>query len=255
MLTIWYLILLLFTLYLTQLALGPIVIYFASKQTANPQFRTFDLSNPPIPLPTNYTQSLPLLESLGFTPVAHLVSASFVNGAHLVLTVCVNRREKVTAIVSHILAEAPLMSRALLTFTEFCTEFEDGHEINTLNSDQAPVFVQIPEKQTFRLPHLKDPRPLYKVHQALTGQRIGASKRLAPPGMEIVELIDGMKRDLEREAGFGRTALDASGKWYRPTLKGAVYGTFMLIWPMGTVRRFLLRRRGVQLAETLLREV
>ena len=125
--------------------------------------------------------------------------------------------------------------------------------MNTSNSDQPLAFVRVPEKQLFKLPHLTDPRHLYRAHQSLAGQRVGANKRLARPGEEAHELIKGMKRDLAREADFGRLALDNSGEWYRPTVKGAIYNTFMLIWPVGTLRRFLQRRRGVQLAGEVLK--
>ena len=108
--------------------------------------------------------------------------------------------------------------------------------------------MKVPEKQIFRLPHLTNLQHLYEVHRALTGQRLGANKRLALPGQEVRELIDGMKLDLAREAAFGRIALDASGEWYRPTMRGAIHSTLMLIWPIGMLRRKLQRRRGVRLA-------
>ena len=245
---IWYLIQLSLVLFVLELVIGPIVIYFTNKQSANPQFTTFDLSNPPMKLPASYMQSLPVLESLGFTPVAHLFAGKLATTIRMVLTVYVNRIEKETAVVVHMLSEVPPITRLLLTYTEFCTEFEDGYEVNTINAKQPSLFAVVPEKQIFRLPHLEDPRQLYKSHQVLAGQHLGTNKRLAPPGTEVEELIDGMKRDLAREAIFGRMALDAAGEWYRPTMRGAIHGTLMLIWPIGMVRRMLQRRRGVQLA-------
>ena len=71
---ITYLSQLMLLLYASQFVIAPIVIYFTNKQSANPQFTTFDLENPPLQLPPSYMQSLPLLESLGFQPVAHLFS-------------------------------------------------------------------------------------------------------------------------------------------------------------------------------------
>jgi hypothetical protein len=240
-------------LYASQFVIAPLVIYFSNKQSANPRFMTFDLVNPPLQLPPSYRQSLSLLESLGFQPVAHLFSEALATNLRVVLTVYVNRMEKEIATVAHMLCEVPPMTRVLHTYTEFCTEFDDGHEVNTSNSSQPGLFTVVPEKQIFRLPHLTDLQPLYDIHRALTGQRLGVNKRLAPPGQEVNELIDGMKLDLAREAAYGRVALDASGEWYRPTMRGAIYSTFMLIWPVGMVRRKLQRRRGVRLAADIFR--
>jgi hypothetical protein len=245
---ITYLIQVVLLLYASQFVVAPILIYFYNKQSANPQFTTFDLVNPPLRLPLSYMQSLPLLESLGFQPVAHLFSGALTTNSRVVLTVYVNRRERETATVVHILCEVPPMTRVLHTYTEFCTEFDDGHEMTTSNSNQPALFAVVPEKQIFRVPHLTNLQHLYEVHRALTGQRLGANKRLALPGQEVNELIDGMKRDLAREEAFGRIALDASGEWYRPTMRGAIHGTLMFIWPVGMLRRMLQRRRGVRLA-------
>jgi len=249
---IWYLIQIAVMLFVAQLILAPIVIYLTSKQSANPRFTPFDLQNPPMPLPQSYTQSMPLLESLGFTPVAHLFSAAVSPRLRLVMTLYVNRMERATATVVHMLAEVPPVTRVLHTYTEFCTEFDDGHELNTSNSNQAAFFTRVPEKQIFRLPHLNNLQSLHRVHQALVNQHFGGNKRVAPPGTEIDELINVMKRDLEREAIFGRLKLDKAGEWYRPTMRGAIHATIMLIWPVGALRRMSLHRRGVQLAQELL---
>lgn len=240
-------------LYASQFVIGPIVIYFSNKQSANPQFTTFDLESPPFRLPWNFMQSVSLVESLGFQPVAHLFSGTLATNVRLVLTVYVNRREREIATVVHMLCEVPPVTRVLNTYTEFCTEFDDGHEVNTLNSNQPALFAEVAEKQIFRLPHLTSLQHLYEVHRALTDQRLGANKRLPLPGKEVDELIDGMKRDLAREAAFGRMALDASGEWYRPTMRGAIRGTLMLIWPIGMFRRMLQRRRGIRLAAEVFR--
>jgi len=249
---IWYLIQIAVVLFVAQVILAPIVIYLTSKQSANPRFTPFDLQNPPMPLPQSYTQSVPLLEALGFTPVAHLFSATVSARLRLVITVYVNRMERATATVVHMLAEVPPVTRVLHTYTEFCTEFDDGHELNTSNSNQAAFFTRVPEKQIFRLPHLTNLQSLYRVHQALVTQHFGGNKRIASPGTEIDELIDVMKRDLEREAIFGRLKLDKTGEWYRPTMRGAIHATIMLTWPVGALRRMMLRRRGVQLAQEVL---
>lgn len=239
-------------LYAAQFLVVPIAVYFYNKQSANPQFTTFDLEAPPLPLPPSYMQTLPMLESLGFQAVAHLFSGELGTNVRVVLTLYVNQMARESAAVVHILAEVPALSRVLSTYTEFSTDFDDGHEVNTTNSSQPTLFVAVPEKQRFCLPHLTNLQHLYEVHRAMTYRRFGASRRLPLPGQEVNELTDAMKRALAREEAFGRLALDASGEWYRPTMRGAIYSTLMLIWPVGTLRRMLQRRRGVQLATEVL---
>jgi hypothetical protein len=249
---IWYLIQVAVVVFLAQLVLAPIVIYFTSKQSANPRFTPFDPRNPPLPLPLSYMQSLPLLEALGFTPVAHLFSGALSPRLHIVMTVYVNRTERACATVVHMLAEVPPLTRVLHTYTEFSTEYDDGHELNTSNSNQAAFFTRVPQKQIFRLPHLTNLQQLFSVHQALANRYFGGNKRLALPGQEIEELIGCMKRDLAREAIFGRLKLDHTGEWYRPTMRGAIYGTVLLIWPIGMLRRMRIRRQGVRLTQEIL---
>ena len=249
---IWCLAQVAVALFLLQLVGAPLVLYFTSKQSANPRFTPFNLQNPPMPLPKSYMQSLPLLEALGFTPVVHLFSGALSPRVRLVMTVYVNRMERTTATVVHMLAEVPPMTHVLHSYTEFSTDYDDGHELNTSNSNQAAFFTRVPEKQIFRLPHLTNLQHLFSVHQALSNQHFGGNKRLAAPGQEVEEIIDCMKRDLAREAIFGRMKLDHTGEWYRLTMRGAIYGTILLIWPIGMVRRMRIRRQGVRLTQEIL---
>ena len=124
---ITYLIQVVLLLYASQFVVAPIVIYFCNKQSANPKFTTFDLVNPPLRLPPSYMQSLPLMESLGFQPVAHLFSGALAKNLRAVVTLYVNRMKRETATVVHMLCEVPPMTRMLHTYTEFCTEFDDGN--------------------------------------------------------------------------------------------------------------------------------
>ena len=247
-----FLIQLVLLLYASQFIVAPLVIYFTHKRSANPQFTPFDLVNPPLQLPPSYMQTLPLLESLGFDAVAHLFSGALASKVRVALTLYVNRIEREIAMVVHMLGEVPPLTRVLSTYTEFCTEFDDGHEMSTSNSKQATCFAAVPEKQSFLLPNLTNLQQVYEVHRAVTGRRLGTNKRVAVAGQEVNEL-DGMKRDLAREAASGRIALDASGEWYRPTMRGAIHSTLMLTGPVGILRRMLQRRRGVRLAAEVFR--
>ena len=238
-----------------QVVVAPFVLYFSTRHAAKPQYQSFDLLNPPLPLPPSYTQNLGLLEELGFHAVAHLFAAGHATTVRYVLTLFVNQSEKDSAIVVHMISEIPPVTRMVVNYIEFFTNFEDGSEVNTINSKQGGAFVQVPEKKVFRLPHLTEPKQLYAVHRALlAAQRSAIDKRLPPAGEEVSHLIATMERDLAREASFGRLRLDDSGLWYRLTVKGAILNALKFGWPVGFLRRHLQRWRGQQLARAVLKD-
>jgi hypothetical protein len=236
----------------SQFVLGPFVLYFFTRHAAKPQFQSFALLNPPLLLPPSYTQNIVLLEELGFQAVAHLSGVRQSTGVRSVHTLFVNQSEKDMALVSHMLGEIPPVTRVAVNYVEFFTDFEDGSEINTINSKQPGGFVQVPKKKILRLPHITEPKQLYAVHRALLAQRPATNKRLPPAGEEVSDLIATMERDLAREASFGRLRLDDSGLWYRPTFKGALLLSLKFGWPVGFLRRRLLPWQGKRLARALL---
>lgn len=236
----------------SQFVVGPFVLYFFTRQTAKPRFQSFDLVNPPLELPPSYTENIARLEELGFQAVAHLFGAGHSTNVRYVLTLFVNRPEKDTANIAYMLGEIPPITRSVVNYVEFCTEFEDGGEVCTNNSKQPSGLVQVPEKKIFRLPHITEPKQLYAVHRAMLAKRPAVNKRPAPAGEEVSYLVATMERDLAREAGFGRLRLDDSGLWYRPTLRGAILICLKFGWPVGFVRRRILIWQGKSLARGVL---
>jgi hypothetical protein len=249
---IWYIVKLFLLVVAGQIVLGPFVLYLVNRQAAKPHFQSFDLQNPPMPLPPSYTRSIALLEELGFHAVAHLFGIGQNRSVRYVLTLFVNQSDKDMANVVHMLSEVSSVTRTILNYVEFSTEFEDGSEVCTNNSKQPSGFLQVPEKLILRLPHITEPKRLYAVHRAALAQRSALNKRLPPAGEEVSDLIASMERDLAREASFGRLKLDASGLWYRLTLKSAILYSLKFSWPMGFLRRRLQQWQGKRLADRLL---
>jgi hypothetical protein len=251
---IWYILELALFVAAVQFILGAFVLYLISRHAAKPQFQSFDLLNPPLPLPRSYTQNIALLEELNFEAVAHLFAGGQATGTRSVHTVFVNPSEKDIGLVTHMLNEISPVTRMTLNYIEFSTEFEDGSEINTNNSRLPAGFVQVPEKKIFRVPHITEPQKLYAVHRAILAQSSKTNKRLPAPGEEVEELVATMKRDLAREASFGRLRLDDSGLWYRPTMKGAAFMALKFGWPVGWLRGVILRTQGKRLTRAVLNE-
>jgi hypothetical protein len=238
----------------SQFILGPFVLYLTNRQAAKPQFQSFDLLNPPLPLPRSYAQNIALLKELNFEAVAHLFAVGQTTSVRSVHTLFVNHSQKDIGLVSHMLSEIPPVTHLTLNHVEFSTEFEDGSEINTNNSKLPSAFVQVPEKKIFRVPNVTEPQQLYAVHRALLAKSSKTNKRLPPPGEEVDDLVATMRRDLAREASFGRMKLDDSGLWYRLTMKGAILMALKFGWPIGFLRRRLLRWQGKRLSRAVLSE-
>lgn len=232
-----------------QFLLGPIVIYFTMRQAAKPRFQSFDLRDPPMQLPTSYKQSLAVLEELGFSSVAH-VSAAGTMSSRYVLTLFINQAERDMANVVHMSSQT-LLGRVAVNNTEFSTEFEDRSSVITNNSRQPGVFVKVPEKKVFRLPHITEPKQLYAVHRALLIQEPARKKWLPPAGEEVNDLAESIGRDLARQAKLGLLRLDSSGAWYRPTVTGSILMICKLAWPVGSLRRLIQRQRGKQLVRAI----
>jgi hypothetical protein len=249
---IWYIVKMALIFVAAQFVLAPFVLYFVNKHAARPQFQSFDLLNPPLLLPPSYTQNIALLEELGFHPVAHLFGAGHATTVRYVLTLFVNESEKDTANVAHMLSEVPPITRKVVNYVEFGTEFQDGSEVCTNNVKLPSGFVQVPEKKIIRMPHITEPNQLYAVHRAALAQRSPEIKKLVPAGEEVSDLIATMQRDLAREASFGRLRLDHSGLWYRLTVKSAILYSLKFNWPVGSLRRHFQRWQGKRLADALL---
>jgi hypothetical protein len=247
---IWSLIKIAVLVSAVQFLLGPIVTYFTMRQAAKPKFQSFDLLDPPMQLPPSHTQNIALLEELGFTAVAHLFAVGQARSSRYVLTLFINQAERDMANVVHMLSETAL-ARVAVNYLEFSTEFEDRSSVITNNSKQPGVFVKVPEKKIFRLPHLTEPKQLYAVHRALLIQEVMRKKWLPPAGEEVNDLADSMGRDLARQARLGLLRLDSSGLWYRPTVTGAILMICKLAWPVGSLRRLIQRQRGKQLVRAL----
>lgn len=250
--TAWSLLQLALMFLAAQIVLGPPALYVVVRHKARPHFQSFDLLNPPLPLPPSYAQSIALLEEFGFHAVAHLFNEKQNTTLRYVLTLFVNEAEKDMANMAHMLSEVPPITRMVVNYVEFTTDFEDGSEVCTNNAKLPSGFVQVPEKKIFRLPHVTDPKQLYAIHRALLARGPSLRKRLPPAGGEVDDLIATMERDLAREAGFGRLKLDSSGMWYRPTMKGAILGSLKLNWPVGFLRRRIQRSRGKRLVREVM---
>jgi hypothetical protein len=131
----------------SQFVLGPFVLYFFTRQSAKPQFQSFDLLDSPLLLPPSYTQNIALLEELGFQAVAHLSGVGQSTSVRSVHTLFVNQSEKDMALVSHMLGEIPPVTRVAVNYVEFFTDFENGSESTQLTPNNQVASCRFPRRR------------------------------------------------------------------------------------------------------------
>lgn len=193
-----------------------------------------------------YRRSALCIENLGFELLAHLRAVGHTPDTTSIVSLFVNRRSGETATVAHVLTQGPLVSPSSLFF-EFDTDFEDGSVLETNNTGSPPVFHQVPGRQVVKVPHVRRPEDLYRIHRYLSAIKGGVPK-LPPQGSEVEYFIDEMDRSLARQAEYGYFYLDPGTEAYCPTLKGAYLMSWRLLPPLSMLARALLARRGRQIA-------
>ena len=113
----------------------------------------------------------------------------------------------------------------------FCTEFEDGTAILTVNDGQT-VFRPDPLCDTVRWPGMCDPAVLYRLHAARVARdRRGRPTRLPTPEGAFAYMVAMDMKTLWRQAEAGYLRFDAADGVFRRTLTGAYVFRWKMLWP------------------------
>ena len=126
-----------------------------------------------------------------------------------------------------------------LTYLEFSTEFETGHDLCTNNSTQLPPWPSQPDKIMYSLPQVQDAARLYQVHQAVITHHRELVRPQAPPGRETIanHLTRSFEAEYEAKVIQGVLAPRNEKGQYRCTFRGAYVMTWGLLWPVTMFRR------------------
>jgi hypothetical protein len=228
----------------------PIVIYFKHYHLANPQFIPIEIEAARWQLPASYYEHIDTLQALGFTPVAHLFTDGQVDSTTVFLTLFMNSIHRETAMVTQIECQMPFYQSSA-HYIEFCTEFDDGYELNTNNFHLPNAYRSIPEKEVYRMRKIKDPQTLYSIHRYLVGEKPGVVRILPSAGNEVHKLCLSIQRDLNKQVEVGNLYLDEVSQKYRPTWIGAFLMTWKLVWPIRLIRQYLEDTRNERLVKHL----
>lgn len=215
---------------------GIILVYLKVRQPARSAFETLsthEMTQVTNPVFQNYVNAIQLL---GFDLVAHLRSENGQNNTRTILTLLYNHERHDQAIASEICVTNNGAIKPTLII-EFISEFTDGREICTNNSETLGVFAPVPEKPIYQLPEIKNAASLYFIHSGLAASLNAYKSPLPLEGNEIASLADGIERSLKRQTGAGYLYHDESSQTYRPTIKGAAIMTLKSLWPMSFIRK------------------
>ena len=228
---------------------GPILIHAKNSQPVNRNLTQLPVDYPLFHLPSTFPSKLYELEGLGFSLIGHLVSGDDKTSVRGIISLLVNRESKAMATIVSFFAKSSAAAPLSTHFVEFTTEFEDGSEINTLNSNIIRIFLPIPSKAVRRIPHLQSVSSLYRVHCHLVAQEAGHTAVLPPQGSEVAHLHASFGKDLGKQVELGYYFLDEAAQLYRPTWRAAVVSAWRLLWPAKQIIKHRQSQEGRRIAE------
>lgn len=228
-----------------------ILVHSRQRHPAEPEMTTFrpeELSSEGADFFDRMTEAL---AREGFQPVVHAVWEPQATQPRYQMR-AINRETREMALAVYArsgTAKNPVSIRYL----EFNSVFRNGTQIDTSNYRHLTRMPPFREKKVFLFPQITNPRQLLKLHRRVVSRYAGYEEAILPPrGEELEAMRQEVIRDCQRMARMGYLVHDEMENAYRPTWKGSILMTLRIIWPLSTIRRMLLRRRGNRLINTLL---
>lgn len=190
------------------------------------------------------------LLSLGFTYKTTINIRNFAPGQNTFFQVYYHLEDKNAAVITDMLQEIPGTKGQHTRYTEFNTVFENGLELGVTNNKlvRPPGFCT--DKIIIHIPDYAGLDKLYRLHKELKlfyGK--GSPCRLPDEGQIISEIKRTLLKELECSVKSGFQYLDKSTNQYRPTLKGAYMTTWHQLWPVGSIKLALLKRKARKLIQ------
>ena len=238
-----YALLVLAVVVLLPYVLGPLLIRFMHRQSAQPQLAPKRPEDLPRPATLFIVEATNALTTEGFAqwPIFAFGSET----AMLFLKYFVNRATGDAAMAVVVQAGVGDIKRIADKHVTFSTKLVDEFEIRTTNTGTIGVMPPVPGRDVLQLLNVRDPLRLHQIHVARVRRLSqGRSPVLPSEGQEIATVTAEISQDLTRQVAVGYFYLDAKSQSYRPTWKGAVLMTWKSAWPVKQIRRQRLMRRA-----------
>ena len=223
---------------------SPLIIYLTQRQPANPRLDPAGGDPATTPVLTPLAAPTRAIQTLGFELIG-CYGLSMAPNVTSFLSYLVHRANGDLAIVAHLASPVKTVDMA-----EFATRFVDGSSVTTGNNRTLGVYLRPKNKPVYHFPGENDLAKIYRYHQALIQRDKGSLKKDVPaPGKEEARLVEALQREMADQVPVG--ILQTDGNTFRPTLKGAYYMTWKLLFPVKQIRAVLRDSRTRALAKAL----
>jgi hypothetical protein len=241
--------------------LGPILIRFTLRQSAEPEIVPFDVDDPELPdkVATYFRRVSEALEPLGFDVVAAMALPKQVPRVKAVLLMLANRTSKDAALASVLYAQQPDGTQVHNAFVEYVARFRDGTLVQTNNSKELNAFAPRPDQITTQFPMVRVAGRLYRLHQAMVERHGGTGRKILRldeefHGDAVAYLAQSLVEELDSQIETGYMYRSRQEPAYWPTWKGAFLMTWGQLWPFKAIRRARRDRKARQLMAELQEE-
>jgi hypothetical protein len=218
--------------------------------TADPKYEPFDLQSEETPRPVkeSFAAISPQLEALAFTNRGHFRIVNSVPNGGVHVTLFENRRSRQYAKLFSAFLTAGGVRTVKETSLGFFTDFDDGLTLVTANNKTRPLTPRIRiHEGSLAVPWIGNPRQLYEIHNACITHFGNSASRVGVPIEDPMQFL--RKSHLKETAKFAESGyyyLDEDARVYRLTWRGAILGTWKLLWPIKQIRAVLASRRSAR---------
>lgn len=234
--------------------LGPIIIRFVQRWPARPAFEPYDPIRHPLPdqLAASFRESVDALLRLGFRLIADLAHASPITKIQIRVALLAADAAGEYALVIGARSTNP-KAKVTACYVDFPTKFADGSTLSVNNNTEPGAYDPPPGRVVERLPQVRDPARLRRVHAALLDRRHAGR---APVVVDLATnpagfVSDAVAREYQQQVGTGYLWLDERGQVFRPTWLGAWAMTWRLLPPLRQILEARVRRRAAALLAEL----
>jgi hypothetical protein len=236
------------------LVVGPIKIHQSQWTAIDAEKVPIDPEGPEMPREVvgHYREAVARLTPLRFRPVLSYSRTKLVPNALGFSTLFRNDATSEVATLLTVFAFAGVI-RNKVSLLIFRTEFADGTEVVTSNSNSPSAFPPLgPPVYVFGFPQIRDPIRLHAIHQAVVDQFERGVPRRDPIGDDPdAYLLRVDRRQFDHQVACGYYYLDQTGRVQRPTWKGAILMTLKLVWPVKPLRQLCRRWKAARMLREL----
>lgn len=211
--------------------LGPVLVRERHRRSADPVYQPIDIGQAPAEVATPLQQASAALTAIGFRVIGHVFRTEEQSPIDSYASVLVSPDG---ADIAELIAVRVSGPRArVVNVAVFRREFSDETCVATSNSSQTSSTPSDPRVEGLRLSQVSDVVALYHVHRRFAEQQTaGRTPRVPAPLSADRYFREQTLRSLQRLVEQGYYRLDATGRQYCPTLKGACLMVWRQLWPL-----------------------